>query len=199
MSEKIKLKKGDILLLLLYVDNCSTISGRTRLQKMLFVFEKELLKKYGFDKNLAKKNDSFEFNAHNYGPYSKEVFELMDFFVNAEWVQVTYAGKAEQAFDDVGDLEIALEDLSESSVDFEDEAISAGEPVYLLGEKGKKFVKEKLLNYLNADQIQALTQLKRTFTAYSLNHILKYIYTKYPDMTSKSLVREKVLGTKWNC
>ncbi len=200
MSDKHTLKKGDILLLLLYVDNCSPINGRTRLQKMVFVFEKELLKKFGFDKKLEKKTGaSFEFDSHNYGPFSKKVFELMDFFVNVEMVTATYSSDSEQAFDDIGDLDIALEDLSESSEDVEDEAIPAGEPSYVLAEKGKKYVKTKLLNYVSSEQIESLAQLKKSFASYSLNHILKYVYTKYPDMTDKSLVRDKVLGTKWNC
>lgn len=198
MSESIKLKKGDILLLLLYVDNYSTVQGRTRLQKMVFVFEKELLKKYGFDKKLEKNiTSNFEFNAHNYGPFSKKVFELMDFFVNFEMVKASYMDDTEEAFADIGDLDIAIEDLSESMIDMEDETVPTGELVYSLTEKGKKYVQEKLLNFLTQEQIQALTQLKKSFNGYSLNNILKYVYIKYPDMTNKSLVREKVLGTKW--
>ena len=198
MSKSIKLKRGDILLLLLYVDNCSTVKGRTRLQKMIFVFEKELLKKYGFDKQLEKKNSSnFEFNAHNYGPFSRKVFELMDFFVNIEMVKASYSNATEEAFVNVEDLDIAIEDLSESNIDWQDENILTGEPIYSLNEKGVKYVQEKLISFLSSEQIQALTQLKNSFNNYSLNNILKYVYSKYPDMANESLVREKVLGTKW--
>jgi len=198
MSKIIKLKRGDILLLLLYVDNCVEVKGRTRLQKMIFVFEKELLKKYGFDKQLEKKKTSdFEFNAHNYGPFSKKVFELMDFFVNIEMVKASYLDNNEEAFADIDDLDIVIEDLSESTIDWQDEDIPTGEPIYSLTEKGKNYVQDKLLKFINSEQIQALTQLKKSFNNYSLNNILKYVYTKYPDMANESLVREKVLGTKW--
>jgi uncharacterized protein YwgA len=198
MSKSIKLKRGDILLLLLYVDNCAKIKGRTRLQKMVFVFEKELLKKYGFDKQLEmKKSCDFEFNAHNYGPFSKKVFELMDFFVNIKMVDASYSNATEEAFADISDLDIAIEDLAELNIDLEEEAIPNGEPVYCLTETGKNYVQDKLLKFISAEQIQALTQLKKSFNEYSLNNILKYVYTKYPDMAKESLVREKVLGTKW--
>ncbi len=70
--------------------------------------------------------------------------------------------------------------------------------VILLSDKGKVYVEQRLRGFLNNEQIQALTQLKQTFNAYSLTKILKYIYTKYPEMAKQSLIKDTVLETKWS-
>lgn len=198
-AEQKKLKKGDILLLFLYVDNCSPIRGRTRLQKMAFVFEKEILEKYGFSKNLGKTADSaFGFTAHNYGPFSSKILELMDFFVNINMVQITCADadSYEEALDSIDDNDIINADLRELSID-EEELDICREPEYSLTKNGKQYVKDKLISYVTNSQIEALTTLKATFNKYSLNKILKYIYSKYPDMAKESLIKERVMEKSW--
>jgi len=193
--EKI-LKNGDILLLFLYVDNGVPIIGRTRLQKMAYVFEQELKKKFGFDKSATEnKNLSFNFEAYNYGPFSKEVFDLMEFFVNIEAVTVNYSIKdIEEAVDSIDDQIISNDDMQGM---VEDDESQPGDPIYKITDKGVRFVSEKLLGMLNTEQLKAITDLKVAFNRYSLNQILKYVYSKYPDMTKNSLIKDAVLENTW--
>jgi hypothetical protein len=197
--EKKKLKNGDILLLFLFVDNQSPIVGRTRLQKMVYVFEKELKKKYSFDKSAKEdKNLSFNFEAYNYGPFSKEVFDLMEFFVNIEAVKVEYrTDDIEEAVDSIDDQIIFNDDMQAGVGRIEDDESLPGDPIYRITDKGISFVKDKLLGILSKEQIKAISDLKVAFSKYSLNQILKYVYSKYPDMTRNSLIRDAVLEKTW--
>lgn len=197
-SDKKRLKKGDILLLLLYVDNCSPIRGRTRLQKVAFVFEKEIYEQYGFNKKLEKRTASpFEFKAHNYGPFSSKVFELMDFFVNINMVTVQCDESSyEEAIESIDDEDIIVDDLRELLLD-EEATDFCREPVYYLSDTGKNYIEEKLIGYLSPEQENALERLKVSFNRYSLNKILKYIYSKYPEMAKESLIKKKILEDSW--
>jgi hypothetical protein len=195
-TDKKRLKKGDILLLLLYVDNCSSIRGRTRLQKMIFVFEKEIYEKYGFNKKLERIGKSpFEFNAHNFGPFSSKVFELMDFFINIKMVDVKCAElyeETEEAIDSIDDEDIYFDDLNELVLE-DEEPDYCREPEYSISKSGKQYLEDNVLPYLSSDHISALTKLKKSFNEYSLNRILKYIYSKYPEMAKESTIKDKIL------
>ena len=89
MSDRIKFKGGDYLLLLLYADAQSPLLGRTRLQKIAFLFEKEILKQYRFDKEFEV-SEVMEFKPYNYGPFSKKVFDFIVFFENLELLGISY-------------------------------------------------------------------------------------------------------------
>lgn len=197
--EKKKLKNGDILLMFLFADNQSPIVGRTRLQKMAYVFEKELKKKFESDKSAKEdKNLSFNFEAYNYGPFSKEVFDLMEFFVNIEAVKVEYrTDDIEEAVDSIDDQIIFNDDMQTIMGQVEDDESLPGDPLYRITDKGISYVKEKLIGILSEEQIKAITDLKVAFNKYSLNQILKYVYSKYSEMTRNSLIREAVLEKTW--
>jgi hypothetical protein len=173
------------------------IYGRTRLQKIVFVFETEIRKQYGFDKLLyqASSGVGFNFRAHNYGPFSKEVFDHMDFLVNVGMVKAKFdISQNEEASDDIDDQDILLDDMnSDPEFSAEDEDIEPGYPEYALAESGKKYVKEKVLPFLSDRQLSAIEELKRKFSSYSLRRILQYVYTKYPDMAGESIIRDRIL------
>lgn len=201
LEKKKKLKKGDILLLLLYMNNCAPIRGRTRLQKMMFVFQEEIMKQYGFNKKLELKRQEnlFDYRAHRFGPFSKDVFELMEFFVNIQMVDVKFDSDYEELLDSMDDEDVLVNDI-EDDPDLEDNEIypeGKGDPIYKLTKIGKGYVEEKLLQYLDEKQKAALEKLKESFNSYSLNQILKYVYTKYPKMTEESEIKNAVLGRVW--
>lgn len=195
MIEKRKLKKGDILLLLLYVNDCKPIKGRTRLQKMVFVFEREILKKYGFNKILETEDNSyFNFQSYNYGPFSKDIFKLMDFFVNIGMVDVEYELQSEEAIEDE---DISISDFNESKIELGDEEISFGAPTYRISKKGKEYIEKRILRFLKPEQIKILEKLKESFNKYSIYKILRHIYNKYPEMAESSLIKGKIQEDKW--
>ena len=79
--KKKELNGKDLLLTLLYLPGKTNqinekIIGRTRITKMIFLFEKELYK--NFDN--IKEDNLPDFFAYDYGPFSKELLDDIRFF-----------------------------------------------------------------------------------------------------------------------
>ena len=86
MVKKNLLTGADYSLLLFYVkgktpDILEPIEGRTRITKMMFLFQMEWLKKIEFKKNLDIDQLQF-FEAYNYGPFSSDVHDELDLFIS---------------------------------------------------------------------------------------------------------------------
>lgn len=183
-----KLNNKDLLLLLLYVRGhtgsvCEPIHGRTRLMKMVFLFEKELYSKFRYDQ-VIDQNDLPDFEPHHYGPFSREVFDDLEFLINLGFVessnsnQETLESEAEEYSwwkDDAG----IFEDLYEDSLleEYKEES-------FALTSLGKGFVEDTLLKQLSDNQLNALEIFKSNCTKVDLGVLLKYVYTKYEDYIS---------------
>jgi len=82
----------DLILLLLYANGfkgkqCEPIIGKTRLMKMIFLFDKELKKKFNLAKTIS--DEAFpDFTAYDYGPYSEQVYIDIEFLVDLNFVKV---------------------------------------------------------------------------------------------------------------
>ncbi len=189
-----KLTNGDIVLLLLFANNYSPIMGRTRFQKILFVFEKEIYKQYGFDKEIdTSKPSLFGFEAYNYGPFSIEAYKLLEFFINIDMVMKENEDGIESVANGISDYEIINNDFEQSD-NMEDVTLPSiyNNEKYILSEKGKNYVEDRLLSFYN-DKKDTLDNFKLKFVGNSLKNILKYVYTKYPEMTANSKIKEEVL------
>jgi len=69
------LTKSEQLLLLLDVDREHAVMGRTRLAKLLFLVQKEILE----TGKLGPEREGYEFRADRYGPFSDEIFDEIEF------------------------------------------------------------------------------------------------------------------------
>ena len=191
---KNRLTKGDIVLLLLYANNCSPIVGRTRFQKILFVFEKEIFKQYGFNKKIELTSPSlFDFSAYNYGPFSAEAYKLLEFFINIGMVSKRSEDTLESIAEGINDYEIINSDFEQSG-GIEDVVLPPRyvDEEYSLEPKGKSYVEDKLL-HLYEEKKEILDNFKEKFVNSSLKKILRHVYTKYPDMTTNSKIKNEVL------
>lgn len=191
---KDKLTKGDIVLLLLYANDCSPIIGRTRFQKILFVFENEIFKQYDFDKKIEITTPNlFNFSAYNYGPFSTEAYKLLEFFINIGMVSKKSENSLESISEGVHDYEIINSDFEQSG-GMEDVTLPSkySDEEYCLEPKGKSYVEEKLLHLYN-EKKETLDSFKEKFVSSSLKIILRHVYTKYPDMTTNSKIKNEVL------
>lgn len=189
---KNKLNGADYLLLLLYLNEKKPIYGAIRLTKMMFLFNEEiapLLKKSG-----AECQKLPEFIAYNYGPFSKDVYEQIELFRGIKFIQVTNI-KTQEEMAEVDDWE---------EMAFTEEVSSQGYSLntngsyykYQLLSVGEKFVKENIIDELTAEQISILSKFKEKITELSPKQILKYVYTKYPEYTEKSLIKKEVLDNE---
>lgn len=196
MESKIKAK--DILLLLLYLPGKNPeinepIVGRTRITKMMFLFEKELLKNF----NNISLDSLPEFFAYNYGPFSKELLDDIRFFQAINFIKEDVISDGASSEEEVGEYVYDIyEDLDLSNEIAIEDVGYPGETQFYLTDKGIKFVEDKLLSndQFTDDQLQILKMFKKKINTQSLNQILTYVYKKYEEMTTNSYIRDKILG-----
>lgn len=190
MANKVDAKQLLLYMLYLGVDGTENIpiEGTTRIQKMFFIFEKEILP------CLKKKDyEPPEFFAYNYGPYSKSLSDNLRFFVNLGYIQESTleftkpdTAVQEEIFDESDWL---FEDL-----DLEKEKEPVREYAYTLTNLGINYVEQNLLNLYSDEDKKVLQEFKNKVISMPLSGIIDYVYHKYKDMTTKSLIRDRVLG-----
>lgn len=184
--------RKDVLLLLLYSPGATAvenepITGRTRLTKMIFLFQKEWFDL--FKKNIHLQDQEFyNFFPWNYGPFSKEVYEDLTFFSLRGFVK-------EESADEETTTEAASEwnKWIAGSSDVPDETIEYSEASFSLSEKGKVFTKN-IYDSLTVEQKRLLEKFKCETQKLSLRALLKYVYSKYPDFTTKSKIKDDILS-----
>ncbi len=188
-EEIMKLTGKRLLFLLLYApaaESCpnAPIEGRTRLMKMVFLFEKELLAAFRKDTPAAEV-DLPEFTAWKYGPFSHEILNDLEFLVNRGLV------------DRVSGTDPSPEELEEFSYWLDEgEDTFVGEYVqetFTLSpttglHKGMQLWKE-----LTSNQRQMLSEFKVRFTSASLDRILEYVYKTYVEFTDQSVIKDRYL------
>jgi hypothetical protein len=186
--------RKDILLLMLYSpgrtdDVNEPIVGRTRIVKMMFLFREEALPHFRRGTEITADN-FYNFFAWNFGPFSQQVYDDLNFFALRGFVDVSEAeeeGLPESA-------EEWHEWLSQSGAT-EDaaEPEEYREEVFRLTPKGGAFA-SSLYEALSSAQSQLLREFKRRLTTTPLRAILRYVYNTYPKMTEQSKIRDQVLG-----
>lgn len=194
MPNKDKLIGADYLLLLLYLDQKRPIKSAVRLTKMMFIFNKEivpLLKDKGLE---ISETDLPNFLPYNYGPFSKDVYEQIELFQSIDFIKVHNLKNIEE-MDEVDDWEEnAFDDeIGEHSSNYESKRDGKFMKYELLS-RGEDYVCGEIKPKLTTDQIEILTTFKQRINSTSIKTILKYVYSKYPDMTENSLIKDEVLG-----
>jgi len=198
MDKKEKINGKDLLLLLLYVPGNTgreyePIRGRTRLTKMIFIFEKEIYKKFEFVKILPA-NVLPEFKPYKYGPFAKEIYFNIEFFQNIDFINVRYIeyestdeAKTESEEFVYWEEDIIIDEDTTDMVQIEE---------FYLTKTGKEYVKEKIVPILSHNQLEVLKKFKSTLNGISLQKILKYVYNKYPRYCANSEIKEKILNAQ---
>ncbi|MFA7673519.1 MAG: hypothetical protein WCY62_06665 [Clostridia bacterium] len=188
--EKNQLTSKDLLLTMLYCPGSTSkcnepIAGRTRIMKMVFLFEKELYKQFFSDLVI----DLPEFKPYNYGPFSDKVFEDLRIFESLEFIT-----KANTKIP-VSSAEIFEWSMEEDDDDDEGETPKKGavEIEYSLSKKGVKFVEEKIWHNFSEAQRKNLINFKTQINTISLDSLLRYVYSKYPKDVEKSLIADKYI------
>ncbi len=185
---------ADYLLLLLYLDNKSPIYGAIRLEKMMFLFNEEIaprLSKTGLDSEQLP-----EFIAYNFGPFSKDVYEQVELFKGIGFLQVKDLKATEEL--------IEADDWEEGPFNLGKKQGYAGFQLneekryyrYQILKLGADYVDARIYSELTIEQVEILTQFKRKITQLSPKQILRYVYTRYPDYTSNSLIKNEVFDNE---
>jgi len=146
---KTDINSKDLLLLFLYFaeDNC--IYGKTRVQKMVFLFEKEIWDDFKFDKFISKEQlPSFE--PYDFGPFTTEIYSDLDFLESLGYIKINEVNPEENSTESASETETFLR---ETELDIPDSFIKEHkENEFCLEELGKQFVERKILAKLNINQ-----------------------------------------------
>ncbi|WP_345984552.1 type II toxin-antitoxin system antitoxin SocA domain-containing protein [Sulfurimonas sp. HSL-1656] len=152
----------------MYADEQGKIVGKTRLQKMIFLYEKECQNKI----NQIREKNLFDFFAHHYGPFSKDLYKHLKNLKTFGMITI------------------------ENETDSEDENLVEKETEYCITEDGITTVHEEIFQKerINPFEMETLDAFKKEYNSMNLNELIKLVYTKYPEYTKNSKIKEKVLG-----
>ena len=186
----------DLLMLLLYAagpsgKRCEPVQGQTRLMKMIFLFKKEVAKRFNLDQVIDDKAFP-DFEAYDYGPYSAAVYSDLEFLVNLGFVEVILDGEPEVTEEEREEFDYWT---TTGNTDEDLPAQYLGRH-FRLAPMGIKFVQGKLIEAkgITEEQLKVLDEFKKRCCEASLRSLLRYVYTRYGDMTVKSKIRDQILG-----
>jgi hypothetical protein len=186
----------DFLLTLLYSPGKyeavnEPITGRTKLTKMVFLFERELQKTFFTDYISVKLPD---FEPYNFGPFSKELFDDLSFFLSIGLIF------AEETL-----IPISSAEENEIEIGFDDDWVNASfdeseheevEMKYSLSPQGVQYVEDSVWSEYSDSQKSKLKKFKAQINTISLDTLLRYVYNKYPEFAKNSLISKKYLESE---
>lgn len=181
MDETPEFGVDDAIVLLLGSDpgpaeNRGEIQGITRLEKLVFLFERD-------EKNRAAMTESADFKAYNFGPFSQKVYQAVDMLRAAGLLTDT----AEASASNEDQYEVALtvgDDVAPNPYSTRD---------FRLTPIGRDYYKA-LLGDLPAETVQKAEELRQRFAGWPLRRLIRYVYQQYEEYTSASLIRDEILG-----
>lgn len=184
------ISRRDLLLLLLGVDTAPEgLGGITRLQKLLFLLERE--------EGLKPTDRGFEFEPYRAGPYSPKLYDDLEFLENLGMLESTVtSGATDAEFEEVDRLSfehLMGSETEPGDVDGPQSSDSYEERRFKLSEGGRKRIEEMLKSGQASPVIDKIRRIKSKYGRYSLSDLLYYVYTKYPEMTTESEIRDQVL------
>ena len=149
------------------------IEGITRLEKLVFLLQKE--SEIG-----SLLTEDPEYRADNFGPFSVKVYQAVETLAAAELIN------------DSADLSQSTEDAWETGELVGTEPDPYATRNVTLTSRGKKYYRA-LINELSSDAEKSLGQFKTRFAPLPLRQLIRYVYTKYPEFTHKSLIKGNIL------
>jgi uncharacterized protein YwgA len=172
---------SDLVLALLFAGGArknenEEIVGNTRLDKLMFLLEKETsLKRYI--------ETDFKFDAYKFGPYSSELFDSVQALVNAGLIEIKRS-ESEEYLDEADRYQI------EQQLEENDESPKTT-VIYSLTPEGK-IVASVLFQSLSKTEQEELVSIKKTFNSINLKRLLQYVYRRYPESASQSVIKEEI-------
>lgn len=168
------------------------VNGMTRLQKLLFLLEKEA--------GLRATGEGFEFEAWKAGPYSSRLYDDLEFLENLDLVssestaEATDAEASEMELEEAAAEDVTFEELMGDSPGKQPDPDTYEERRFRLTPKGLQRVERMIQKGEYKPVADGIRKIKSKYASHSLNDLLYHVYTKYPEMTVESEIKEKVLG-----
>lgn len=189
VSQKSQLTQKLLILLLLYVDGPSRpaepIPGKTRLMKTVFLFEREVRPHFWSEQPIV-----FPFEAYDFGPYSDGVFDAAAALEALEMISTSPLSAEQELEADAEMPDDRLREIEEGP-EARDGGGDSEDVVYSITDRGKAFIDQKVRPSYGITEAQwdALRRLKRRVLTASLRQLLRYVYSRYPELTEKSKIK----------
>lgn len=184
-----------ILLFLLYSPGKTSstnepICGRTRIIKTWFLFKNIIKTKFLKGSNLTLKFLP-EFFPWHYGPFSKDVYNDIEFFINNGFIYNSPLDTKMTKFE-FDEYEDWIEDFS---YDFDKELLlnSPNQESFQLTDKGISFI-APIYDKLTQNQKDIIIKIKQGINEGSLEALIRYTYLKFPKYTKKSVIKDQIFG-----
>ena len=182
-----------LLLLVIGIGEDSTpprgVSGITRLQKLLFLLDQE---------QEVRPEGGFDFEPYKAGPYSPKLYDDLELLENLGLIKSE--ATAESTITETTDIRrVSFEDLMGGFDEMNispPKADSFEERRFTLTDKGRLRVEALLENPEYSSKVDGIRHVKSKYSRYSLRDLLRYVYRKYPDMTTESEIINEVLGSR---
>ena len=192
--EKKEMNSKDLLLSFLFSPGTTNkinepIIGRTKLTKMMFLFEKQIYKPFFQDEISI---DLPLFAPYYFGPFSRQLFEDLSFFQSIGLV-ITEETDIPLSTADKVEFEEAFDETDEWEAASFDEEEEKNELSYSLSKGGVAYVQEKIWGRFSQSQRDKLQEFKKQINLISLDSLLRYVYNKYPEDARKSLIADKYI------
>ncbi len=173
----------DILLALLYAPGATGIEGEpirgyTRLEKLLFLIDKET--KLG-----RIMDEEYEFEAKDFGPCAEEIYDDVEMLKDADILQTV---------DEITDSELEDVDSSEALTEVEEESTPPRKTatVFRLSPKGM-IIGKKIYEAIDPLERKQLAQIKTIYNSKPISDTLRYVYTAYDSYTTRSTIKDKIM------
>ena len=195
--------RREMLLLLIGLnDSEHGLGGITRIQKLLYLLDTE--------EQIHPTGEGFNFEAYKAGPYSSRIYDDLEFLENLNLIKRStpsddletgaLSTSAVTSDPEQAEVDLTFEDLmgpedvmAPEPDEIAPTADSYEETRYTLTDEGKRKMEEILSNREYTPFVEGIRKVKSRFAKYSLNDLLYYVYTRHPDMTTESEIKEKVL------
>lgn len=186
--------RRELLLILIGVDlrsqGTGVISGITRLQKFLFLLDRE--------ENIRPTETGFDFRPYKAGPYSPTLYDDLELLENMGLIRSE--GGTESTITESTDINgLSFEELMGGFDDISVgpmKADSFEERRFTLTAKGRVRVENLLQNSQYLPVADGIRRLKSKYSRHSLRDLLRHVYRKFPEMTTESEILDSVLGPK---
>ena len=172
VAESVSLEIPDLVLLLIHrAGGRAGFSGVTRLEKLLFLLDRE--------GSLTESTEVPHFEAYKYGPFSQDVYDALEFLRSIDLMEA-----------DESDDRDETAEMNELAPDV---AAPYAAKRLRLTPRGLKVV-AKLMASAPPTTLAAIDSVVSSYGRMPLRELIEYVYRKYPSYTSKSLIRRQVLG-----
>lgn len=174
----------DILIVLLYSEDSEgnfnePIDGITRLDKIMFL----LSETQEFQKIIEK---GYKFEADNFGPFAPELFDDIAALKQENIISVISSRIPKDKIETIDEVYVSND--GEENKSWKDYTIDR----YTLTNEGMS-IGRLIYNGLSINEKNKLKEIKRIFNKMELSNLLNYVYTRYPETTSKSKIKNKIL------